>query len=258
VNSRISRTLDGRVFAPRGEASVGPVPFVHRPSAEGNPDAPLGHALQDGFHDASTVLGLAYRCGRTSVEATAFSGQGVTWPFPLHRLDSYALRLNQDINDQVEVGASYVDTLSPSDTGGKHTRIVSGWLTTSHRIRDDTLKTSFVWGRSLPGGGAAAKIFLEEAVYQHGRNKLFGRAEALQLAPDQLDIATADRPGDPRWVEAFTLSAPCGGGFVQRDCRGGLSGRQETPASSAIRRRSAVFVTPSLVLMRLQLLATVL
>jgi hypothetical protein len=151
------------LFAPRGEASVGPVPFMHRPSAEGNPDAPLGHALQDGFHDASTVLGLAYRDGPTSVEATAFSGQGVTWPFPLHRLDSYALRLNRDISDQVGVGASYVDTLSPTDSGGQHT------------------------------------------VYQHGRNKLFGRAEALQLAPEQLDIATADRPGDPRWVEAFTL-----------------------------------------------------
>jgi hypothetical protein len=139
------------------------------------------------------------------VEVTAFSGQGVTWPFPLHRLDSYALRLNQDINDQVGVGASYVDTLSASDTGGQHTRIASGWLTTSHRIREDTLKTSFVWGRLLPGGGAAANSFLEEAVYQHGRNKLFGRAEALQLAPEQLDLATADRPGDPRWVEAFTL-----------------------------------------------------
>jgi hypothetical protein len=194
------------LFAPRGEASVGPVPFMHRPSAEGNPDAPLGHALQDGFHDASTVLGLAYRGGRTSVEATAFSGQGVTWPFPLHRLDSYALRLNQDINDQVGVGASYVDTQSPSDTGGaQHTRIVSGWLTTSHRIREDTLKTSFVWGRSLPGGGEAANSLLEEAVYQHGRNKFFGRAEALQLAPERLDLSTADSPGDPRWVEAFTL-----------------------------------------------------
>jgi hypothetical protein len=194
------------LFAPRGEASVGPVPFMHRPSAEGNPDAPLGHVLQDGFHDASTVLGLAYRGGRTSVEATAFSGQGVTWPFPLHRLDSYAVRLNHDLNDQIGVGASYVDTQSPSDTGGaQHTRIVSGWLTTSHRIREDTLKTSFVWGRSLPGGSAAANSFLEEAVYQHDRNKVFGRAEALQLAPDQLDLATAGRPGDPGWVEALTL-----------------------------------------------------
>jgi len=29
------------LFAPRGEAAVGPVPFMHRESAEGNPDAPL-------------------------------------------------------------------------------------------------------------------------------------------------------------------------------------------------------------------------
>jgi hypothetical protein len=54
------------LFAPRGEAAVGPVPFMHRVSAEGNPDAPLGHNLQDGFHDASTVLGLAYETGPTA------------------------------------------------------------------------------------------------------------------------------------------------------------------------------------------------
>jgi hypothetical protein len=54
------------LFAPRGEAAVGPVPFMHRESAEGNPDAPLGHNLQDGFHDVSTVIGLAYETGPTS------------------------------------------------------------------------------------------------------------------------------------------------------------------------------------------------
>jgi hypothetical protein len=63
------------LFAPRGEAAIGPVPFMHRESAAGNPDAPLGHALQDGFHDASTVLGIEYQNGATTLEATAFSGQ---------------------------------------------------------------------------------------------------------------------------------------------------------------------------------------
>ena len=43
------------LFAPRGAAAIGPVPFMDRQSAEGNPDAPLGHGLQDGFHDASAA-----------------------------------------------------------------------------------------------------------------------------------------------------------------------------------------------------------
>ena len=72
------------LFAPRGEAAVGPVPFMHRESAEGNPDAPLGHTQQDGFHDASTVFGLGYHIARTTAEVTAFSGQSISWPFPMH------------------------------------------------------------------------------------------------------------------------------------------------------------------------------
>jgi hypothetical protein len=193
------------LFAPRGAAAVGPVPFMHRESAEANPDAPLGHALQDGFHDVSTVLGFAYGRGRTTAEATAFSGHDIHWPFPMHKPDSYGLRVNQSLDDHVGVGASYADVRLPDDVGGTtHHQFVSAWLTTSHRIRGDDLKSSFVWGQHRASQATSLNSFLAEAVYQHGRNKLFGRAESLQLMPEQLDITPAPR-GGARWVEALTL-----------------------------------------------------
>ena len=194
------------LFAPRGEAAVGPVPFMHRESAEGNPDAPLGHALQDGFHDVSTVLGMEYQIAHTSIEFTAFSGQTITWPLPLHGPDSYAVRLSQDVSDQVRVGASYADALLPDDAGGaEHNQFISGWLTTSHQIRGGSLKSAFVWGSARTAGGPFLNSFLEEAVYQRGRNNFYGRAEALQLIPSQLALVTNDGAEDARWVEAFTV-----------------------------------------------------
>jgi hypothetical protein len=194
------------LFAPRGEAAVGPVPFMHRPSAEGNPDAPLGHALQDGFHDASTVLGLEYDHGRTKLEATAFSGQSVSWPLPMHRPDSYALRVSQDIDGHVGVGASYADALLPDDTGGaQHSQFISAWFTTSHELHGDTLKSSFIWGQSRAAHESALNSFLEEAVYQHGPNKFLGRAEILQLTPQQLDLTLSNGSTDAKWVTALTV-----------------------------------------------------
>jgi hypothetical protein len=194
------------LFAPRGQAAIGPVPFMHRESAEGNPDAPLGHALQDGFHDASTVVGVAYQVARTTFEVTGFSGQGITRPFPIHRLDSYSLRFNRDIDDHVRVGASFADALLPDDAGGaQHNQFISAWLTTSHGRPGAALKTAFIWGETRAGHDAFLSSFLEEALYQRGKNNFYGRAETLQVTPSQLELVTANGAEGARWVEAFTV-----------------------------------------------------
>ena len=194
------------LFAPRGAAAIGPVPFMHRQSAAGNPDAPLGHGLQDGFHDASTVLGIEYHFAGTTIEATAFSGAAVSWPLPLHSPDSFAFRLTQDIGDHVKVGASYGDVLSPDDAGvGRHSHYIAAWLTTSHQIGSGTLRSSLVWARERDDHSVSQTSLLAEGVYQRGPNAFFGRAEILQITPEQLDVAVIGTSADPRWVKALTI-----------------------------------------------------
>ena len=194
------------LFAPRGAAAIGPVPFMHRTSAEGNPDAPLGHGLQDGFHDVSTVVGVAYRNSGATVEATAFSGHAIKWPLPLHHIDSYGVRVIQAIDDHVSIGGSYADVLSPDDAGGaEHEKFVTGWIATSHKIHGATLKSSFIWGRARVGRDAALNSFLAEAVYQRDVNKIYGRAEILQIKPDQLDLVPLNGSNDAKWVKALTV-----------------------------------------------------
>jgi hypothetical protein len=194
------------LLAPRGEAAIGPVPFMHRESAEGNPDAPLGHALQDGFHDASSVLGIKYRNGPTTLEATAFSGQTITRPFPMHRPDSYGLRVEQSLGDHVSLGASYADALLPLDAGGaEHNRFLSAWMTTTHRPHGDSLMSAFIWGQGRAGHGAALDSLLEEVLYKHGHNHFYGRAEMLQLSADQLAIVPTNGVEGAKWVEALTV-----------------------------------------------------
>ena len=192
------------LFATRGEAAIGPVPFMHRESAEGNPDAPLGHALQDAFHDVSTVFGAEYRIARTTIEITAFSGKDISWPFPLHDPDSFGVRLNQGIVDHVILGASYGDILLPEDVGDSiHHRSLSVWLTTSHQVGENTVKSAMIWGQDHADHGQTLNSYLAEALYQRGKNKFFGRAELLQLTPEQLDLALNHE--DPQWVQAITL-----------------------------------------------------
>ena len=194
------------LFAPRGAAAVGPVPYMHRPSAEGNPDSPLGHNLQDSFHDASTVFGVGYRSRRTFIEATRFSGKSVRWPLPLHHSDSFGVRVTQGIDDHSDVGASYADVLTPDDAGGaQHERFVSAWLASKYKTGGGTLKSSIIWGQLLSSGHASQNSFLAEAVFQRRSDNIFGRAEILQLSPEQLSLVKFTGSERMRWVEAVTV-----------------------------------------------------
>lgn len=194
------------LFAPRGEAAFGPVPFMHRISAEGNPDAPLGHSLQDGFHDVSTVLGIGYQLAGTTIETTVFSGKDIVWPLPMHSPDSYAVRVNQKVDNHLSFGASYADALLPEDAGrAEHSQFVAAWLTASYSVGTGTLKSSLIWGQGRPTHGAAQNSFLEEALYQLGPNKFYGRAELLQILPDNLDLAVPNGGAVLKWAGALTL-----------------------------------------------------
>lgn len=61
--------------APVGEASLGPVAFMHRALALENPTAPLGHHTLDSTHIAMTVLSAAWDKGPLTVESSIFRGR---------------------------------------------------------------------------------------------------------------------------------------------------------------------------------------
>jgi hypothetical protein len=84
-------------------------------------------------------------------------------------------------------------------------QFIAGWLTTSHLIDGSALKSTFVWGQARAGHSAFLNSFLEEAVYQLGNNKFYGRAEILQIMPRQLELTATDGSAGAKWVKAFTI-----------------------------------------------------
>jgi hypothetical protein len=61
--------------APSGEPALGPVAFMHRPSAMDNPTAPLGHHWQDATHISFGVLTAGVFTRTVKLEASAFNGR---------------------------------------------------------------------------------------------------------------------------------------------------------------------------------------
>ena len=119
--------------------------------------------------------------------------------------DSYGVRVNQKISDQVSVGASKAKVMLVDEDGvSSNNDFTSAWLSTSHLINGNTLKTSSIWAQTRDSNSQSLNSFLEEVVYQLGKNKFFGRVEVLQIAPNQLNIVVTDGKTGAQWVKAYT------------------------------------------------------
>jgi hypothetical protein len=80
-----------------GSPSLGPVAFMHRPSAYGNPEAPLAHHFLDSTHITPGVVRGGLSTHGIGVEASVFHGREPDedrTDVDLGALDSYALRLS--------------------------------------------------------------------------------------------------------------------------------------------------------------------
>ena len=202
-------------FAPRGEATAGPDSFMHRPSASGNPYAPLSHHLQDLFHISSTVVGARYEDGNNTIEASTFSGQE---PRPeavnldMHTPDSYAARYTRQVTPVVRLGASvarvYVNPAvpEPGEPAQSHADYVSANAATQSHVGSGTLSTETIWGMAYnENTQTSLDSFLHEFVYQLGKNNFFGRVEVVQRSADQVEVKVANADGQIQWVKAMTF-----------------------------------------------------
>jgi hypothetical protein len=81
---------------PAGEPTLGPVAFMHRPSAAGLVLAPLGHHTFDSTHISFGVVTAAVERGRWVFEGSVFNGREPDehrWDFDFGALDSVAARV---------------------------------------------------------------------------------------------------------------------------------------------------------------------
>jgi hypothetical protein len=85
-----------RYAAPSGEPALGPVAFMHRPSAMDNPSAPLSHHWQDATHITFGVLTAGIFSRSVKLEGSVFNGREPDenrWGIDRIKLDSWSARL---------------------------------------------------------------------------------------------------------------------------------------------------------------------
>jgi hypothetical protein len=200
-------------FAPRGQASEGPVAFMHRKTSTYNPDAPLGHHIgQDVGHISSTVVGTSLRLADTTIEISSFNGtepEPTKVDLPMATPNSYSARLIQQFNANLYAmsSASFVKEPEVHDPDLDHIwRYSASLYSRIHFESGWVFQNAFIWGLvNFYDHASSLNSFGEEFLLQKHASNIWGRIEAVQRTPEQLQIAVPTDANKGRWVTALTL-----------------------------------------------------
>jgi hypothetical protein len=194
--------------APVGEPALGPVAYMHRPSAAENPGAPLSHHTLDSTHISMGVLTAGIDHGPWAVETSLFNGREPDdnrWdlmdPGPL---DSWSARLWFKPSSTWQFQVSYGHLTQPEATepGDVKRATASGaWF---KRRPDGFTAVTVAYGRNDKERDSYNAI-LAEATHRRGAITFYGRLETLQVETGLLLTGVPGIDEAPSVVTALTV-----------------------------------------------------
>jgi hypothetical protein len=198
---------------PAGEPTLGPVAFMHRPSAAGLPFAPLGHHTFDSTHISFGVVAAGITHRQWTFEGSVFNAREPDqhrWDFDLGALDSIAGRIWFRPTAAWEAQISTSRLRDPEAlTGGDVYRTTAS--VSRSEIGDlDLSGFTAAYGVNAAHGERRHGVFAELTL-ERGALSWFGRAEIQQLEIGPLVTGEAEGHASENEesgaVKALTLGA---------------------------------------------------
>lgn len=189
--------------APVGEPGIGPVAYMHRPSALNDPFAPLAHHWTDATHITYGVLTAGLFTRTAKLEGTLFNGREPDedrYDFDFHALDSYGVRLSANPTPHWAVSASYGYLKQPEELepDEDQRRLSASVLHTVRLGGDGEWASALVYGGNKHvtrnGGGSGGwehSLIAESNLQLDGANTVFGRVEYVRKSAEDLAIEAA-------------------------------------------------------------------
>jgi hypothetical protein len=198
---------------PVGEAALGPVAFMHRPSSSENPTAPLSHHIFDSTHVTEGVVLGRIDHGRFALEGSVFRGREPDehrYDIELGKLDSWSVRGWFSPTPAWTIQASHgflhdPEQLEPGDQ--RRTNASASWL----RERGSNYAAVTVAVGRVDRTYSVVGAVLAEGTYHGGRTSVYSRFERVSVETEILlfpEIVHHPHPGelvDP--ISALTAGA---------------------------------------------------
>ena len=175
---------------PVGEPAIGPSAFMHRGSAQYNPEPPITHHWFDSTHITYGVATLGLTTRKLQLETSIFTGREPDerrWNIEKPRFDSWSVRATLTPTPQWAIQASYAELKQPEFSihpdEDEHRFTASAHYANGRGL---SAMLAFSNKQRVPGGSLTA--WLGEANWDiDAHNTLFGRIENVandELFPD--------------------------------------------------------------------------
>ena len=180
-------------FGYPGEPALGPVAFMHRPSAMNNPNAPLGHHWQDATHITYGVGTVGFRVRDVKLEGSLFTGQEPDENrFDLDKasFDSYSYRVSWNPTSAwaLQFSQGFLKQPERLDSGLDVNRTTAS-ATHSKNMRTLNWSQTFAWGMNhIVGQSRNQHSFLYENNLQLRTQAIYIRYEFVNKSSEELNL----------------------------------------------------------------------
>jgi hypothetical protein len=179
-------------FGYPGEPALGPVAFMHRPSALANPDAPITHHWVDATHITFGVATLGFRYGNWKLEGSSFTGREPDenrYDFDKPRFDSWSGRLsfNPTKNWALQVSHGFVkspESLHPEEDVNRTTASAIF----SKKLTGSSINATALWGLNKTEGHDGENAALLEGEWRKAKLAVYSRYEWVQKSVEELAL----------------------------------------------------------------------
>ena len=207
--------------APVGEAALGPIAFMHRPSSAENLVAPLSHHTLDSTHISMGVITIAVDRGPWLFESSAFQSaepDDNRWDLvDFGPLDSWSARVTYRASASWEFQGSHGFLKNPEPLEFAHVRRTTGSASWFRPGGNGFTAATFAFSKNDKEFHGTFRVGLIEATRQPNGLSFYGRLEGVQVETELLrsrglfhshtqvakDLVTAGTVGGvvdlPRW-----------------------------------------------------------
>ena len=194
-----------------GEPALGPVAFMHRPSALGNPDAPITHHWVDATHITFGVATVGVRLGKFKLEGSSFTGREPDenrYNFDKPRFDSWSGRISYSpsVNWALQLSHGNLNSpewLHPHENVQKTN---ASAIYSKQLANEGMLNATVLWGMNKVKNHKAEHAVLLEGEWRRRKMAIHTRYEWVQKAGEELSLDETVFGHDAVFpVHAFTL-----------------------------------------------------
>lgn len=195
-----------------GEPALGPVAFMHRPSALYNPDAPISHHWQDATHITFGVTTIGFRYKNFKIEGSNFTGREPDeerYGFDKPRFNSWSGRLSYNPSPAwaLQVSRAWINDVHELGPREDMIRTTASAIHSISLGANKMLNSTAVWGFNNPKGHhPSSHSFLLESALQLNKTALYGKYEFVQKSAEELVLDEAIYDHDQLFpINAITL-----------------------------------------------------